>query len=154
MCQRGKRKQAWYLKGKIDRYGYRVVGLSLNGKVRHFTVHRLVAQAFIPNPEGKETVNHRSGSKLDNSVSNLEWATQSEQELHKYRVLGCKPPGFSKEYMERHKRRVLCVETGEEYESAAEAQRNNPSCDSSSILKVCKNIKSHETVHGLHWRFA
>ena len=36
----------------------------------------------------------------------------------------------------------------------AEAQRNNPSCDSSSILKVCKNMKSHETVHGLHWRFA
>ena len=154
VCQRGKRKHPWYMKGKIDRYGYKTVGLSSNGKSRHFTVHRLVALAFIPNPENKETVNHRDGNKLRNETSNLEWATQSEQEYHKYRVLGCKAPGFSEEYMKRHKRRVFCVETGVEYESAAEAQRNMPACDSSSILKVCNNKKSHQTVHGLHWRFA
>lgn len=153
VCSRGKRKSPWRMRGKIDRYGYQVVCLSLNGKSHHLPVHRLVALAFIPNLDNKETVNHRSGDKLDNRAQNLEWATRSEQELHKYRVLGCTPLGFSKEYMEKRKRKVLCVETGAEYESAAEAQRNNPICNSSSILKVCKNKKHHKTVHGLHWRY-
>lgn len=155
MCQRGKRKQAWYLKGKIDRYGYPVVCLRENGRNKHIPVHRLVATAFIPNPEGKETVNHRSGLKTDNRVSNLEWATQSEQEFHKYRVLGQKSAGFSKEYMNRHKQRVRCVETGIVYESAAEAGRQlRNTIETSSIIAVCKKKKYHLTAWGYHWEYA
>ena len=155
MCQRGKRKHPWYMKGKIDRYGYPVVCLRKNGKNKHIPVHRLVAIAFIPNPEGKETVNHRNGSKLDNSASNLEWATQSEQEFHKYRVLGQKPAGFSKEYMDRHKQRVRCVETGIVYESVAEAGRQlRNTTETSCIIAVCKKKKYHLTAWGYHWEYA
>ena len=54
-------------------WGYRTVGLCKNGKVSRRTVHRLVAQAFIPNPEKLATVDHIDGNKENNSVSNLQW---------------------------------------------------------------------------------
>ena len=59
--------------------GYYFVNLCRNGKYESRNVHRLVADAFIPNPENKETVDHRDGNRLNNNISNLRWATRSEQ---------------------------------------------------------------------------
>lgn len=67
-----------FLKQKIDKYGYACVSLSKDGKSLSRTVHRLVAKAFIPNPENKPTVNHKDENKLNNCVDNLEWMTVSE----------------------------------------------------------------------------
>lgn len=70
------------IKPATDRYGYHKVAFSHQGKRMNISVHRLVAMAFIPNPENKETVNHINGNKTDNRLCNLEWATQKEQKLH------------------------------------------------------------------------
>ena len=59
-----------------------VVKLNKNGKGKDFKVHRLVAEAFIPNPENKEEVNHLDGNPLNNIVSNLEWCTHQENITH------------------------------------------------------------------------
>lgn len=64
--------------------GYERVELWKGGKGRKFLVHRLVAEAFVSNPDGKPSVNHVDGNKLNNSAANLEWVTQSENQRHAY----------------------------------------------------------------------
>ena len=71
------------LNGSILEIGYHRVGLMYNRKVKQFFIHRLVAEAFIPNPENKKTVNHKSKNRSDNRLENLEWATSLEQNIHK-----------------------------------------------------------------------
>lgn len=66
------------LKGKINHKGYRVVSLYKEGKTKDFKIHRLVAQAFIPNPENKPIVDHINSIRTDNRVENLRWATYKE----------------------------------------------------------------------------
>lgn len=60
------------LKGRLC-YGYHYVRLTKNGKTKGFRVHRLVAQAFIPNPNNNPIINHKDENRLNNHVSNLEW---------------------------------------------------------------------------------
>lgn len=62
---------------------YSRIGLFKNKKLCLFTVHRLVAIAFIPNPENKPEVNHKDKNKMNNCVSNLEWVTRQENMAHK-----------------------------------------------------------------------
>ena len=65
-----------------DKDGYLCINLSKNKKIYGKKIHRLVAEAFIPNPENKKTVNHKNGDKKDNCVSNLEWMTNLENIKH------------------------------------------------------------------------
>jgi hypothetical protein len=72
------------LKGTIGRWGYRVVDLYVDGKRSTRKVHRLVAEEFIiENPDGKGQVDHIDRDKLNNHVSNLRWATSSENNINK-----------------------------------------------------------------------
>lgn len=66
--------------------GYYRVVLSQNQQSKSITVHRLVANAFVPNPKNKPCVNHIDGNKLNNNPNNLEWVTQSENMLHAYKT--------------------------------------------------------------------
>lgn len=70
---------------------YNIVDLHKDGSSLSVTVHRLVAQAFIPNLENKPQVNHIDGNKLNNKVENLEWVTASENMVHAYRTGLCVP---------------------------------------------------------------
>lgn len=61
---------------------YKQVELNLNGKATKHLIHRLVAQAYIPNPNNFPCVNHKDGNKLNNDVSNLEWCNYSNNMRH------------------------------------------------------------------------
>ena len=127
-----------------DSNGYLSVSLCRDGK--HFTrrVHRLVAEAFIPNPLNLHDVNHKDGDKSNNHESNLEYCTRSYNMLHSSRTLGKKP---RKPYVKP----VVCIESGEVYaniEAAAKAVGR-----SSMAIRKCLNGQT-KTAAGKHWRGA
>lgn len=71
-------------KAQVTPKGYLRLALVRDGAQRNHMVHRVVAEAFIPNPDGKPEVNHRDGNKTNNAVTNLEWSTPSENQIHAY----------------------------------------------------------------------
>lgn len=81
--KKGKRKEKILQPIKLPN-GYLVVTLCVNGTCYRRYIHRLVATAFISNPDNKPEVNHINGEKTKNDVSNLEWVTSSENKLHAY----------------------------------------------------------------------
>ncbi|MBR1146665.1 NUMOD4 domain-containing protein [Bradyrhizobium sp. AUGA SZCCT0431] len=77
-------------KSYIGKHGYVVTSFYIDGKMKLVKLHRLLAMAFIPNPENKPQVNHKNGVKHDNTLSNLEWATGKENMRHAI-ATGLKP---------------------------------------------------------------
>lgn len=104
--------------------GYLDVSLSNSGKIKHKRVHRLVADAFCENPDGKDEVNHIDGNKKNNSASNLEWVTAAENKRHCREVLGKINRNPNTEAANNAcKKRVRCIDTGAEYESITYAAK-------------------------------
>lgn len=103
------------------RQGYKRVDLYKKGdKPKNHLVHRLVAKAFLPNPENKPMVNHKDSNPSNNHIENLEWCTQSENIIHGYREGNIKPPRhrlgsrtsqskFKHTYLDKAKNRWVAV---------------------------------------------
>ena len=66
------------MKARIDKYGYKQIGLRNGKKQKFFTIHRLIALAYIPNPDNKPVVDHINRNTQDNRIENLRWATYKE----------------------------------------------------------------------------
>lgn len=98
----GRKPSGRVLKTSITNVGYRTVGLSINGKQKRRSIHRLLAITFIPNPENKRCVNHIDCDRLNNDLSNLEWATYSENNSYAFKV------GGQRKYIgEKHSQNIL-----------------------------------------------
>ena len=76
------------LKGTLARNEYRTVQLTIGRKPKSLMVHRLVAEAFVPNPNGYTIVDHINRDKLDNRAENLRWVTHKTNSLNREKVVG------------------------------------------------------------------
>lgn len=150
---RNTKKQIKLKQTKIPK-GYMYVGLCKNNHCVLKRVHRLVAETFIPNPENKPQVNHKNGIKTDNRVENLEWATPSENMLHRYSVLKQHGVGYGKTGKNNKLSKVvLQIKNGKiiaEFYGTKEASRitNIPQPN------ICKTIHNERThAGGYQWKY-
>ena len=147
--------------------GYQDIALYKNKNVKYKLIHRLVAEAFLHNPDNKKTVNHKDGDKTNNKVNNLEWSTASENTIHAYekglinteklRLAGKKRCGqnhhmYGKHHTEEAKkkiskihkgpnnhmaRKIICITTGEIFDYINEAEEKYGVLHQ-NISKCCK----------------
>ena len=133
--------------------GYKRVKVYKDGVRKTVSVHRLVAQAFIPNKENKPQVNHKDGNKANNHVDNLEWATAKENILHsvsnglQVNKKGSQHPQ-SKAVLQLDLQGNLVKEWGSVKEILREAGYNTI-----GIIKCCKKEKRYKTAYGYQWQY-
>lgn len=127
-----------------NKWGYMQVGLRRDNRYYSKTVHRLVAQAFILNPENKAQVNHIDGDKTNNCVGNLEWVTASENTQHKFKVLKYKNPGApSRKIIQLKNNKVIA-----EYDGACDAHRKT-CINQGNITSCC--LGKRNSAGGYQW---
>lgn len=144
----------WHIKERLLKFGrigpgrkkYRIVQLHLGkGKMESVRVHRLVAEAFIPNPNGLPQVNHIDGNTENNAVSNLEWVTGKENVEHAWRT------GLCENVVKAKQRPVINLDTGERFNSVSDAERHFGK--STGAISHVLNGKS-KRAHGYRWKYA
>ena len=136
--------------GGIKR-GYREVIILKDTKRKYKLVHRLVAEAFIPNAENHPQVNHIDGNKLNNKVNNLEWCTRSENMKHAYKI-GLEKPLYAQNNprAKKVKQYDLCKNFIKQYDGIKEASRIN-NLNPRDISKCCQGKRRQ--VGGYIWTY-
>ena len=131
---------------------YKKVSLYKNGKYKHLYVHRIVAQAFIPNPQGFELINHKDEDGTNNAVDNLEWCDRSYNATY-----GTSPKKISKAFKGRESEKRIAVyatnksgDSAGEWDSITEAAKD-VGCSTSEISGALKGKR--KTVKGLIWNY-
>lgn len=128
-----------------DRRGYKGIGLRKKGeKQKFYSIHRLVAQAFLENPNNLPCINHKDENKLNNKVENLEWCTYEYNANYGTRVerlreanLGAKNP---------YAKKVICITTGETFECIREAADKYGLCET-NISACCRGRANYTGIH-------
>jgi hypothetical protein len=130
------------LKPQIQRDGYNRVTLSKKGQKKRVPIHRLVAIAFIPNPLQKEQVNHLDADKLNNKLTNLQWATRKENIAHAI-ALGL---------MKKNNKAVIAthLDTGEQHQFESQSEASRKHCVSMNNIY---NVLQGKTSHINRWKF-
>ncbi len=131
------------MKCRIVKNGYAHVKLTKDGNKFEPLVHRIIADMFIPNPDNLPQINHKNGDKSDNRVSNLEWCTSSQNQLHSRRVL--------KRHCGKSRKPVICLETGETFDSLTSAGKTL-GINSGGIYYVCEG--RNKQAKGMHFKYA
>lgn len=145
------------LKGVKKQSGYKSVLLKTPEKFKCEFIHRLVAKAFLPNPDGLPQVNHKDENKTNNCVDNLEWCT------HKYNSnYGTKNKRVSKSKTNNtyNMTPVRCIETGIIYPTIHEAERQTgiltsgiTACCKGTVYSERNGFTKRHTAGGYHWEY-
>ena len=161
-----KNRKEKILKPYKNKLGYLCINLYRDNKVKQMYVHRLVAIAFIPNPENKPCIDHINTIRNDNRIENLRWVTYKENmnnELTKEKLSGENSNNYGKPRSEEIKKKisesqkggknpkargVFCYELNKSWDTSAEASREL-NIDSSNITKCCKG--KCKSVKGYHF---
>lgn len=133
---------------KRNHDGYLRIHLWSNNKAVFVSIHRLVAKAFIPNPENKPFVNHKDGNKQNNRVENLEWCTQSENIRHAFET-GLSKPQVNSKKSKRVKQFDLNGKFIREFPSTMEVER----CLNINHTNISYACKHHSTAGGYKWEY-
>lgn len=147
-----RRKTPRVCKQETTHDGYKRVALSRNKELRHFSVHRLVAAAFIPNPGNLPAVNHKNESPANNTIENLEWCTpqyNSNYGTLPQRIMErqTNSPAHSKEVIQFTKD----WKELERFPSTSEAyRRTGIKCD--NIQRAARKPATR-TAGGYHWKY-
>lgn len=129
------------LKNNINNHGYAIAYLyNSDGKPKHIAVHRLVAQAFLPNPDNLPQVNHIDECKTNNDVTNLEWCTASQNTRYSAHQQSCRINQLS-----------LDGKLIKTWDSSEQIKREL-GYHSGSIIHCCKG--KHKQVYGFRWQYA
>lgn len=132
-----------YLSTWLDSWGYPTVQLSAaNGKRKTEKVHRLVALAFIPNPDGLPQVNHKNEDKADNRVENLEWCDNKYNSNYGTR---------NQRISETETKEYYCVELDRVFKGVREVEEEL-GIKGHHISEVCNGKR--KTCGGYHWRWS
>ena len=125
-------QQEQIMKQTPDQKGYLRLWLCKGGKGKNVKIHRLVAEAFIPNENNLPQVNHKDENKGNNSVDNLEWCDNRYNAIYNDRM---------QKIARKLSRKVKCLETNVVYDSVAEAVRKT-GLSHSNIVYCCQDRKS------------